>query len=139
MKKLTYIVIIMSFLALFSGCSEGGSGTDAQTPVPTQTSTSLAPQLVVEPVINEISLRWNTVDEELGYLLEWSAGTNTLNNTINIPTGATSYVHENLESNTIHYYRLTAKLKDEQLGESSEIIAVKTGDSAKFIQSDIGI
>lgn len=140
MKKITYSIIIMSALTLFSGCGESSNSIDStQTPSTTQTSTSLAPSLHVSPAVDKISLSWNKVDAEQGYILNWSVDNSALDNTINIPTATTSYIHENLQADTTYYYRLTAKLKDELLGTPSEVMAVKTGSSAQFVQSDVGI
>lgn len=130
MKHIIYIITTTLFISLFSGC--GGGST------PANESFNHAPALKLSsnPAIDEIFLQWNRIDGVNNYLLEWGHLNDTLQNSISLDGTQTEYLHQDLEPGTTYYYRITAKFTDEQSHQSSEIIAVRTGNVVQIMQSD---
>lgn len=167
MKQLIYTLAITLFLALLTGCGGSSTppqeGTiTGQSPInpdegdtpdtiqqlpsdPQNEETTLeneesvpAMKLSADPAIDEILLRWIAVDNATGYELEWGERDDTLENSMTLNTDQTQYLHQDLEPETIYYYRITVKYTGAISAKPSKIVAVKTESTAQVIQSDVG-
>ena len=94
-------------------------------------------KLSAHPAVDEILLNWNAADDATGYELEWGEMQDTLENSMTFDANQIQYMHQDLEPETIYYYRITAKYTAEMSGEPSEIVAVKTGSVTRVMQSDV--
>ncbi len=95
-------------------------------------------KLSADPAIDEILLRWTAVNNATGYELEWSEKNDTLENSMTLNAEQTQFLHQDLEPETIYYYRITVKYTGEISAKPSKIVAVKTGSTAQIMQSDVG-
>lgn len=168
MKQLIYTLAITLFLALVTGCggsstppqegtisvqspinnpNEGDtSDTIEQLPTdPQNEETTLeneesvpAMKLYADPAIDEIFLRWIAVDNATGYELEWGERDDILENRVTFNTDQIQYLHQDLEPETIYYYRITVKYTGTISAKPSTIVAVKTKSIAQVMQSDLG-
>lgn len=131
MKHIIYILSTTLFLNLFSGC--GGGST------PPNDSIDNAPvmKLTSKVGVDEILLQWTKVEGVSAYLLEWSQNSDALENSIDLDSTQTEYLHQDLEPEMTYYYRMTATFEDSQNDEVSETVAVKTGSVVQIIQSDV--
>ncbi len=157
MKQLIYTLAITLFLALLTGC-EGSStppqeGAIAAIPSPGNPDEGDTPdikdeetmpeneesiptmKLSADPASNKIFLRWTAVNDVTDYALEWSEKSDTLENSITLKTAQTQFLHQDLEPETIYYYRIKVKNRG---AKPSKTVAVKTGRSAQIMQSDVG-
>ena len=122
-------------LGLLTAC--GGSNNNDQNIAIEEPEVLPVVELYANQDVNEIRLSWHTTLEDMiGYQLEWSRDNDTLENSIEFSSDQTLFLHEGLEPSTIYYYRLTVLMDDGAMNTSSDILSVRTGDLIQAGQSD---
>ena len=112
---------------------------EGDTPLVNPATKTSAPalKLSVSPAVDEILLNWNAVDHAVGYELQWGEMRDILENSMTFDASQIQYLHQDLEPETIYYYRIMAKYAGVTSGKTSKIVAVKTGSVTQIMQSDV--
>jgi len=96
-------------------------------------------RLFADPGIDEILLRWEPVKKATEYMLQWGMSKDDMDETFMFNADETQFLHTELESGTVYFYRIAAKVekKKQKKKKVSKVLEVHTGDREKIKQSDV--
>lgn len=136
MKVFSATIFALMIAGGFAGCGEGQNSTPD---MDVSEGKAASVQLYARLKSDEIRLTWTTDEYADGYLLEWGKRADSLDHSEVFGRGENVFIHQELASSTLYYYRLTILLDDGNKGDSSAVVSVRTGSRVAVRQSDVAI